>query len=119
MKQLLVFIVLVSHINFSMFIAQVDERDTYDRSGRQKEDINSLVQYLAKVFHYKHRPFKDSDDDSARYFHIETQVVICEKDAVQIKSPLEYASQKIKYPPYKEQKAFSQYFEIQSPPPEV
>lgn len=119
MKQLLVFIVLVSHINFSMFIAQVDERDTYDRSGRQKEDINSLVQYLARVFHYKHNPFKDSDDDSARYFHIETQFVICEKDAVQIEDPFEYLSQKIKYPPYKEQKALSQYFEIQSPPPEA
>jgi hypothetical protein len=52
-----------------MFIAQVDEVDAYDQSGEQKEDVNSLVQYLANVFQIRHSPLNDSDDDNARYFH--------------------------------------------------
>ena len=66
----LAFILLLSHINFSMFIAQVDEQDAYDKNGQQEEDINSVVQYLAVVFHIKHKPLPDTDDDNARYFHI-------------------------------------------------
>lgn len=68
--KILAFLVLVSHINFSMFIAQVDEMDVFDKSGQQRDDVNCLVEYLANTFHIKHKPLKDSDDDNARYFHV-------------------------------------------------
>ena len=68
--KLMALIVLLSHINFSMFIAQIDEVDVFDKNGQQREDVNSLVEYLASTFHLKHKPLKDSDDDNARYFHV-------------------------------------------------
>ena len=52
-----------------MFIAQVDESDVFDRTGQQKEDINSLVQYVDVIILKHNHHTKDSDDDNARYFH--------------------------------------------------
>ena len=68
--KILAFLVLLSHINFSMFIAQVDEIDVFDKGGQQRDDVNCLVEFLANTFHIKHKPLKDSDDDNARYFHM-------------------------------------------------
>ena len=68
--KILAFLVLLSHINFSMFIAQVDEIDVFDKSGQQRDDVNCLIEYLANTLHIKHKPLKDSDDDNARYFHV-------------------------------------------------
>lgn len=63
---------LLLHINFTMFIPQVDEMDIYDRSGRQIEDVNSLSEYLVEAFTptEKHYSKKDGDDDNARYFQL-------------------------------------------------
>jgi len=47
--KIIAFIVLVSHINFSMFIAQIDEVDVFDKNGQQREDVNSLIEYLANT----------------------------------------------------------------------
>lgn len=65
------FILLLLHINFSMFIAQIDEEDIYDATFQQVQDINSLSDYLQQTFsHHKgNHKKKDSDDDNARYFH--------------------------------------------------
>lgn len=71
MKNILAVILLLSHINFSMFIAQVDETDSYDLQGQATNDINSLLEYVDQVVlghESKNRP--DSDDDNARYFHL-------------------------------------------------
>lgn len=71
-KQLLAFILLISHINFSMFIAQVDEVDAFDHTGRQLADINSLIQLISfSAETARHNDYRDSDDDNARYFHLE------------------------------------------------
>lgn len=103
-----------------MFIAQVDEVDIYTKSGRQVEDINSLVQYLAKVFHYKHKPIKDSDDDNARYFHFENaSYSFFNENFIDLKKPFSIASKKRNYPPYLQKKISSTAIDIQSPPPEA
>lgn len=64
-------ILLLSHVNFSMFIAQIDEKDIYDAAFQEVQDINSLSEYLQNVFshHKDHNKHKDTDDDNARYFH--------------------------------------------------
>lgn len=72
MKKWLVFIVLLSHINCTMFIAQVDEVDVYDKAGRQIDDINSLAEYINEaITGNHHQSAHDEDDDNAWYFHIE------------------------------------------------
>lgn len=101
-----------------MFIAQLDEVDAYDQNGQQKEDVNSLVEYLADAFHIKHKPLKDSDDDNARYFHASkfddynfSQLGVVKKEY--------FFTGKLKFPPYFEKPAASIFLDIQGPPPKA
>ncbi|MFI5186871.1 MAG: hypothetical protein ACHQF0_09115 [Chitinophagales bacterium] len=118
MKNLFAFILLLAHVNFSMFIAQLDEVDAYDRSGQQKEDVNSLVQFIAEAFHIKHKPLKDSDDDNARYFHASkfdeynfSQLGLIKKEY--------FETGKMKFPPYFEKLTTLIFIDMQGPPPKA
>ena len=121
MKKLLAFILLISHINFSMFIAQVDETDAYDKNGQQIDDINSLAEYISALITKDHHSSKkDEDDDNARYFHIEKQDTYCfNQMVVSIKRPAFNLGKKTCYPPYIQHRITPVFSEIQSPPPEV
>lgn len=99
-----------------MFIAQVDEVDVYDNAGQQKEDVNSLVEFLADTFHIKHKPLKDSDDDNARYFHASkfddynfSQLGVIKKE--------HFLTGEIIYFSYSEKLNNSVSLDIQGPPP--
>ncbi|MFL5786783.1 MAG: hypothetical protein ACJ748_01910 [Flavisolibacter sp.] len=118
MKKLLAIILLISHINFAMFIAQVDEVDAFDKTGQQSEDVNSLVQYLAQICHIKHKPLKDSDDDNARFFHIEKLDYSISGLQFEL-IPKPELSEKIIYPPLLQNKPSSIYLDISSPPPRI
>src|SRR2546423_2742158 len=120
MKKLLAIILLISHVNFSMFIAQIDEVDSFDYSGQQQEDVNSLVQYVAQLCHVQHKPIKDSDDDNARYFHlIKFDYSVFGQQFAEVKKPNNESSQKIIYPPFLQQRLSSIFIDIYSPPPEL
>jgi len=115
-KQALALILLLSHVNFAMFIAQVDEVDMVDHNGRQQEDINSLIQYIGQVFHITHKPLKDSDDDNARYFHASKfeDYAFCQGGI--LKKCFFVVT---KFPPGIEEKINSIYLDIQGPPPKA
>lgn len=104
-----------------MFIPQVDEIDVYDASGRQLEDVNSLVDFIHVSLHpQKKHHKKDTDDDNARYFHaVKIYENFFRQQIVEIKKPTLRLKNKLIYPPYLEQKPKSMCFEIQSPPPEL
>src|SRR4051794_13610638 len=72
MKNLLSILILFSHMNFSMFIPQLDEADGFDQSGRQIDDINSLYEYIDEVVlgNVDSTP-DDEDDDNGIYYHIQ------------------------------------------------
>ena len=118
MKKILAFILLLSHVNFAMFIAQVDERDVFDKSGRQNEDVNSLVQYIDVIILKHDRHTQDSDDDNARYFHAAKFDDYGFSQTGAIKK--EYFFVGItKFPPSIEKKLNSICLDIQGPPPKV
>jgi hypothetical protein len=100
-----------------MFIAQIDEVDIVDNNGQQHEDINSLIQYVGQVFHMKHRPLKDSDDDNARYFHASKfdDYSFCQAGILR----KEYLFASTKFPPFIEEEINSIYLDIQGPPPKA
>lgn len=69
----LAFILLLLHVNFSMFIAQVDDLDVYEARGMKVRDIDSLADWLQQAFSKQksgdsHN--EDKDDGDARFFHI-------------------------------------------------
>jgi hypothetical protein len=116
LKDLIALILLLAHVNFSMLIAQLDETDAYDQSGQQREDVNSIVEYLADALHIKHKPLKDSDDDNARYFHASK---FDERNFEQLGvTTREYfLVQRVKFSIYPEALTGQIYSEIQGPPP--
>ena len=116
--KIIAFIVLVSHINFSMFIAQIDEVDVFDKNGQQREDVNSLIEYLANTFHVKHKPLKDSDDDNARYFHvIKLPSCIIPQPIVEKENNFHFIDKSFSL--YIEKKLISLSLDIQGPPPKI
>lgn len=46
MRKLLAFILLISHMNTSMFFPQVPEKDVYDSKGNQLDNITSIVEWV-------------------------------------------------------------------------
>ncbi len=57
------------HLNYFMFIPQVDEQTIYDKNGVAVNDINSLSEFFSDVILHKKEHRKDEDDNNARYFH--------------------------------------------------
>jgi hypothetical protein len=119
MKKVLAFLVLLSHINFAMFIAQVDEVDIYTKDGQQVEDINSLFEYVDEVILGNKNPHPlDEDDDNARYFHASKFDDYCFSQlGTELKKSNTLSSIKTKYPPYIEKKLGLVFLDIQIPPP--
>ena len=69
MKKVFAFILLLCHMNTSMFLPQIAEVDTYNTKGQLKDDINSLAEYIQVVLGYDHTA-DDEDDDSGQNFHL-------------------------------------------------
>jgi len=119
MKALAV-ILLLLHVNFSMFIAQIDERDIYDGNFQQVKDINSLSDYIQYSFakHKQKQKSKDSDDDNARYFHaLKPHFFLVQPTAVIKKQSTLHSYRSI--PLHDEAKLSSGFYDIQSPPPKA
>lgn len=113
-------LLLISHINVAMFIAQVDEVDVFDAKGRPINDINTLSEYIHDVLlHKPNKPRQDEDDDNARYFQASSSPLY---DFHQFKvkiSPDHSAVEKKEYSLFKENKWFSPVLEISVPPPKA
>lgn len=79
MKQLLAFILLLSHINTSMFFPVVVEQDIFNKHGVQVDDINSIVEYVAQdVMGQELSKPDDEDNDQPQYYHLSTlQNYVC------------------------------------------
>ena len=73
MKKALAFILLMCHINASMFLPQIAEDDVYDSSGKQVDDINSVIEYFQVALGYDHHA-DDEDDDNGQNFHVTKNV---------------------------------------------
>lgn len=69
MRRLLAFILLVSHMNTSMFLPQAPEADVYDKNGNQLDDITSIVELVRVKLGWDHTA-DDENDDSGQNFHI-------------------------------------------------
>lgn len=69
MRRLLAFVLLVSHMNTSMFLPQAPMADVYDANGNQEDDITSIVELVRVKLGLDHTA-DDENDDSGQNFHI-------------------------------------------------
>ncbi|HEY5464215.1 MAG TPA: hypothetical protein VIJ95_13220 [Hanamia sp.] len=62
MKRLLAFILLISHMNTSMFFPQVPEQDIYDSKGNQIDNITSIVEWVRVKTGFDHTADNENDN---------------------------------------------------------
>lgn len=123
MRKLLVYIVLLMHVNTYMFFPMIDEVDVYERNGKQKDDINSLAEYIYQVLlgHPDNTP-EDEDDDQTHYYQIKSKTsIVCETFVSwQIAAPP--ASPRIPKPEYgtiADQRTLTAAYDVAAPPPDA
>ncbi len=120
-KNLLAAILLIAHINGTMFIAQVDEVDTYDAKGNPQNDINTLTEYIHDILlHRDKKPRPDEDDDNARYFQgSNASLYDLQQYKVKVSNEDVFVNIKDQYSLFKENELLSPFLEITSPPPKA
>jgi hypothetical protein len=69
MKRFLAFILLLCHMNASMFLPQISEDDVFDANGKQLDDVNSVIEYFQVALGCDHH-VDDEDDDNGQNFHL-------------------------------------------------
>ena len=119
MKKVLAFLVLLSHMNTSMFLPQLPEIDAFDAGGKKLDDINSMVEYVGVALGYDTTP-DDEDDDTGQAFHIAkvpNYFLFQSVSIVQIKKPQE--NNTTHFPEYRADKIKAIAIDILTPPPEA
>lgn len=112
-------VLLLSHMNTSMFLPQVAMEDVYDANGQQLDDITSVVEYIRVTLGYD-KTADDENDDSGQNFHVvknieysfQQQVIVIERQDLS-------AIKKRTFPEYKIPTHSSPVFDILTPPPNV
>lgn len=120
LRKAFAFLLLINHINTSMFLPQAMEQDAYDNTGSQINDINSVFEFVnVAVFGHHQNPPVDEDDDNGQNFHLIKMVNYCfhpyftethEKIAVGTETTSVF-------PYFNENKTEPGFFSIQLPPP--
>jgi hypothetical protein len=73
MRRLLIWMVLLMHVNTYMFFPMIDEEDVYECNGKQRDDINSLVEFVNQVLlGNRDSTPEDEDDDQVHFYHIKS-----------------------------------------------
>ena len=117
-KKPLAFIFLLLHINFSMFIPQMEETDSFDANGMPTDDINSLVEYIDQVMlnNIDDTP-EDEDDDYARNYSPVQNGFYYTSNASEI-IPSDFPDvAKVYFPEFPEVEIPSISFDVIAPPP--
>ena len=119
MKRLVAFILLLCHMNTSMFLPQMAEDDLYDANGNQVDDINSVVEYIQVSLGYDHTP-DDEDDDAGQNFHLAKSLDYVYEQPVAIIQKEELSqTNSHRFPEYTINRVATISFEIITPPPEA
>lgn len=121
MKKLVAILILISHLNFSMFIPQVDEIDPVDANGCKYNDVNSLYEFIDEIVtgHTAAAP-RDEDDDTGRFYHVVKIDNYCFTPCIMsLKRPELAGNRKTSFPKYKAVRLPSVFFDVSCPPPEV
>jgi len=121
MRRILLFVVLLSHINAGLFVPCVEETDFYAKDGTQKDDINSVAEYFYEVaLGHKDKTPEDEDDDQPHYYLLaKTPSFNFQQQEFKIVAPQFLITIKQEYPVLREQQLPTTYLDISTPPPDA
>jgi hypothetical protein len=119
MKKITAFIMLLMHMNYFMFLPQIEETDSYDVSGQQTDDINSVVEYVRVVFGLDKTADDEDDDNGNNFTLVKTCDYIYQQQITILETPgfIEISSRV--YSEYKIPAPLFTSYDIISPPPEA
>lgn len=117
----LAFIVLICHINSSMFLPQVAEQDIFNSSGQQQDDINTVFEYINKIVLGNHLDVpQDEDDDNGQNFHMVKEVnYFFQPFFTDLEQNITESEKQSTYTDLTEQKIITVSFDIITPPPDL
>jgi hypothetical protein len=120
--KLLAWLLLLFHVNYLMFIPNVDEMDIYDVRGIAVDDINSVYEFVDQVVfsHFDDTP-EDEDDDSEHAAQTtQAGLYCCTKAQVYFvrKSAFTLVLRSVHYPALSEQAKMIHQPDVISPPPD-
>jgi hypothetical protein len=121
MIRFIAFVVLIIHVNISMFIPVIDERDQFDVHGRQVGDVNSAVDFINQVIlGNEDNSGQDHDDDQAHFFNIHNIKYCIVEQRISIPANIDTDESSVKkFPVNSEDNYPSLAYDIISPPPEA
>ncbi|WP_144887792.1 hypothetical protein [Lacibacter cauensis] len=107
-------------MNFSMFLPQIAEKDSFTLNGQQQDDINSLIEYIDQVvLENNDSTPEDEDDDGGQHFILIKTVDLFSNNAFADLAQTSISISTTAYPSYKGGDITLSAFDILSPPPEV
>ena len=119
MKKVLAILILLSHMNTSMFLPQIPELDAFDHNGKKQDDINSVLEFIGVTLDLDNTA-DDEDDDTGQAFNMAKAVEYDFCQPVYIlrekKSP---ESKPIHFAEYRSHKIKDISIDILTPPPEL
>ncbi len=121
MKQIFTFIVVLCHINFTMFLPIMEEHDVYAANGVMVDEINSVYEYIDEVLlGDKDDTPEDEDDDEPDFYQlVRSEIYYFQELTIVLKPFLGDSMNKIMYPNYTQDMLLSLSYDIVAPPPEV
>jgi len=121
LRNLVIFIVTLIHINGSMFLPQVAEKDIYNAQGQQQKDINTVIEYIDEVILGNHdKNPVDGDNDDGQNFHLVKIVdYYFQIEFSSIKHKPVLITSKKQFCLFPEEKLYPVTLEILAPPPKA
>jgi hypothetical protein len=121
LRDLVIFMVILVHVNGSMLLPQVAEQDIYNVQGQQEKDINTVIEYVDEVIMGNHdKDPIDEDNDEGQNFHLVKMVdYYFEIDFTPIKHRPLVAASKQQFCLFSEKKLHTVIVDILAPPPKA
>lgn len=119
MRRLLAFILLLSHMNTSMFFPQVPEQDVYDSRGNQLDNITSIVEWVRVKTGFDHIADNENDNRAQNLHQVKDFQYTFDPTSFTKNIAGQYQLVNIHYPEYHSSKITSVAYDILVPPPKA
>ncbi|HSV09366.1 MAG TPA: hypothetical protein VLI68_01260 [Hanamia sp.] len=119
MRKFLAFILLLSHMNTSMFFPQVPEQDVFDRKGNQLDNITSIVEWVRVKTGLDHTADNENDNRAQNLHQVKDFQYTFDPTAFTKNIACYYQLLNIHYAEYRYSKIPSVTYDILIPPPKA
>ncbi len=123
MRKLVIYILMLMHVNTYMFFPMLNEKDAYELNGKQKDDINSVVEFVYQILlGHKDLTPEDEDDDQEHIYQLKHYQAVPGSLYVVVppsKGSIFKTTTRVTHASCWIEKQSDCYYSLNAPPPEV